>query len=321
MKLSPSRFRPKPSESAPSVATCLNCGAEVLSKYCPECSQANEPLRLGVGHIFQDALEEFVKFDSKLFNTLKPLLFKPGFLTQEWARGRRVGYISPFKLYLTSTFIFFILTGWDVNRDAANEARVKKEPAVSTGSTKVDEAAFPTPASKKSAEETVKGDPVAVYIVNTLDKMDRLDQTEATIAVIDKLPTALFFLLPIFAAALKFFYIRSGRYYVEHLIFALHLHAYFFVILSIVTVLPWDLELIGLAVCGGYAVLALKRYYMQSWPKTLFKASLLGSSYVALVGMTLLGAMFAGLTALPDPEPVAPKAAPPVTPKNGSPNK
>jgi len=38
----------------------------------------------------------------------------------------------------------------------------------------------------------------------------------------------MFIFLPLIAAVLSLLYIRSGRYYVEHLLFVVHFHAFFF---------------------------------------------------------------------------------------------
>ena len=47
----------------------------------------------------------------------------------------------------------------------------------------------------------------------------------------DNIPAALFFLLPLMALVLRLLYPLSRRYYVEHLLFVVHFHAFFFLIL------------------------------------------------------------------------------------------
>ena len=49
--------------------------------------------------------------------------------------------------------------------------------------------------------------------------------------LIDNIPAALFVLLPLMAFVLKVMYPLSKRYYVEHLLFVVHYHAYFFLML------------------------------------------------------------------------------------------
>src|SRR5690606_36272091 len=52
-----------------------------------------------------------------------------------------------------------------------------------------------------------------------------------------QLPTVMFLLLPVFALLLKGFYLRRDWYYSEHLVFALHTHAFAFVVFTLVAVL------------------------------------------------------------------------------------
>jgi hypothetical protein len=51
--------------------------------------------------------------------------------------------------------------------------------------------------------------------------------------LLDNVPAALFFLLPLMALILKILYPLSKRYYVEHLLFVVHFHAFFFLILTL----------------------------------------------------------------------------------------
>ncbi|MGI9262906.1 MAG: DUF4286 family protein [Woeseiaceae bacterium] len=50
--------------------------------------------------------------------------------------------------------------------------------------------------------------------------------------LLDNVPAGLFFLLPLMALILKILYPLSKRYYVEHLLFVVHYHAFIFLILS-----------------------------------------------------------------------------------------
>ncbi|MGV3616880.1 MAG: DUF3667 domain-containing protein [Fimbriimonas sp.] len=307
MLSTPLRFRPKPPPAPPPIATCLNCGAEVASKFCPDCGQENEPLRLGIGYIFRDALEEFVKFDSKLVATLQPLFLRPGHLTREWSSGRRVRYISPFKLYLTATFLFFFVTSFRVDHRpvSPSKARVKKD-LVSVG----------------DQEKLDQAPPFVQHIVRAAEKIDSAEDTDEKAVqhlMLDNIPKALFVLLPLFALALKLVYIRSGRFYVEHLVFALHNHAFYFMVLTGVTFLPGSMgDVGGFFWCAVYSVLALKRNYAQGWIKTLFKGWMLGCGYSILLMFAMIGAFFLGAMNMPDPPPKPKQAGATETPKKDS---
>ncbi len=88
---------------------CLNCDVQVDGRYCKNCGQENiEPKQTFWGlitHFFNDVTH----FDSKLWATLKPLVTKPGFLTEEYVKGRRVKYIDPVRMYLFISFAFFAM--------------------------------------------------------------------------------------------------------------------------------------------------------------------------------------------------------------------
>jgi hypothetical protein len=88
---------------------CLNCHTAIVGRYCHACGQENEPSRVAFGAFLADLWETFVAVDNKLLRTLGLLAIRPGFLTTEYLSGRRVRYISPFKLYFWTTAIFVLL--------------------------------------------------------------------------------------------------------------------------------------------------------------------------------------------------------------------
>jgi len=88
---------------------CLNCGATLQGKFCHVCGQENLQIKESFGHMMNHAVSDYFHFDEKFFNTLKPLLFKPGKLTNEYMAGKRVSYLHPVKMYIFISLIFFIL--------------------------------------------------------------------------------------------------------------------------------------------------------------------------------------------------------------------
>ncbi len=88
---------------------CLNCNARVFGRYCHVCGQENvEPKETAIGlvvHFFND----ITHFEGKFITSLRYLLFKPGFLSAEYLRGRRASYMNPVRMYIFSSAFFFIL--------------------------------------------------------------------------------------------------------------------------------------------------------------------------------------------------------------------
>ena len=88
---------------------CLNCGAEVLHKFCPACGQQNIEPDLSISGLIHDFIHDLTHFDGKFFSTSKFLIFKPGFLSTEFICGRRSRYLNPVRLYVFTSAIFFYL--------------------------------------------------------------------------------------------------------------------------------------------------------------------------------------------------------------------
>ncbi|MGN6113705.1 MAG: DUF3667 domain-containing protein [Luteimonas sp.] len=127
-------------------------------------------------------------------------------------------------------------------------------------------------------------------------------------AVLGALPSTLFVLLPIFALMLKLAYFFQRRLYMEHLIVALHSHAFLCLTLLLVfgasalgdavpalsTATGW-LEGLLFLWMPVYLLLMQKRIYGQGWAMTLLKYCVLGFCYFILltfgVTITFLGSL------------------------------
>lgn len=88
---------------------CLNCGTIVQGKYCQACGQENVVPHETFWHMVKHFLYDITHFDSKFFDSMKFLLFKPGFLPGEYIRGRRASYLNPVKKYVFTSAVFFLL--------------------------------------------------------------------------------------------------------------------------------------------------------------------------------------------------------------------
>lgn len=88
---------------------CLNCGATVNGRYCHICGQENTVRHEGFWHMAKHFFYDITHFDSKFFDTLKLLLFKPGFLSKEYVNGRRASYLHPVKMYVFTSAVFFLI--------------------------------------------------------------------------------------------------------------------------------------------------------------------------------------------------------------------
>lgn len=134
-------------------------------------------------------------------------------------------------------------------------------------------------------------------------------------AALGAVPTVLFVLVPLFALMLKLAYVFKRRLYMEHLVVALHSHAFLSLNLLLVllvralaqwlapgegglgTLFGW-VEGLLLAWMPVYLLLMQKRVYAQGWPMTALKYFVLGTCYSVLLSFAVLASMVIGLVAM-----------------------
>lgn len=88
---------------------CENCGLEFKGHFCPNCGQEVTEFNRPFGFVLYDFVGNFFAFDTRFFQTFKFLLIRPGFLTSEFFKGRRVRYSPPFRIFVFLSFVLFIL--------------------------------------------------------------------------------------------------------------------------------------------------------------------------------------------------------------------
>ena len=123
-------------------------------------------------------------------------------------------------------------------------------------------------------------------------------------------PTMMLCCIPLFAFVLKVLYFRQRRFYVEHLVYALHIHTFAYVGVVLIVLLSmaagrWSSILQGLVIgllCTTLAVqvfLSIRRVYRQGWFFTAFKFSLGGLIYFMILMIGIGATAFITLL-LPD---------------------
>jgi hypothetical protein len=248
---------------------CLNCGAQVLGRFCQNCGQENIETKENFFHMVTHVIGDFFHFDSKFFRSLKPLFIKPGFLTKEYWEGKRMHYIHPLRLFFFVTIVMVIIASAYYKKF---EQQIKKEKVVTTsGST-----------GNVSEEERRETEKVRTKIVSSVDKT--FDYMSAYLKYIS------FLLLPVYALGFKLLYIRSKRYYIDHLVYTLHVQSFAYIIVSLMLLIPlfispaardWFMKAM-LWITAVYILLSLKYVYRQSWVKTIVK-SFLAMGYILFV--------------------------------------
>jgi len=157
--------------------TCLNCGTIVGERYCTHCGQENTEPKESVGHLIGHFFADITHFDSQIFTTLKDLVLRPGFLTREYAAGRRMKYLNPIRMYIFISAIFFLVMF------AGSEEEHKGGGEESTHATNLFRQKFADSLREVAGERTTEEPKETVESVNMRIKVERriaerLDTTE-----------------------------------------------------------------------------------------------------------------------------------------------
>lgn len=270
------------------MTACLNCGELVAQRYCPACGQeAAHTLQRPFREIAGEVLDETIALDSRFGHTLRPLLLSPGFLTAEYLAGRKARYTAPLKLYLLFSFLFFVAAA----ATPASSVRIARPGEAAQGAAQVEGGL---------AELRAQGR-LGARVADRVDVLRALPpeqvRSRVTAAFQENAPRVVFFLVPVLALLLKVLYRR--RYYAEHLVLALHAHAFAFAVLLPSELLPWSgLSRLGAGLTGLWLVLALRRVYGERWGRTVAKGLFLLLAYAVALGLGLAGTLLVALLVL-----------------------
>lgn len=393
------------SEAASAAAprqVCLNCGTDLHGDHCHACGQPVKGAIRPLSSMLHDVADTIFNIDSRIFHTLLPLYVRPGFLTREYFAGRRVRYVTPFRLYFFLSVIAFFtiqLTLSDSNlgkyvvmdegdspsissaktpqeviarRDAAlaklasakamtgavigtatvpGAVQEKIDASMEKGGAKIREEADRRLAwLQKVAAAKVKGEPpppdpdldtvsftdkpwdaktnpvriawlpdfanrrinaAIEHAENNLPRI-RKDPTLLIAGALGVLPQVLFVLMPLFALLLRIFYIFKRRLYMEHLIVALHSHAFVFLSLLLFALVgfvhawarsaaPWLAPVLSLllTLMGWWIPIYLfvmqKKVYGQGWFCTTVKFCAIGICYTIMISIGVAAAFVISL--------------------------
>jgi uncharacterized protein DUF3667 len=243
-------------------SVCANCGALLTGPYCAACGQEARPPNPSVRDLLRELVEELFSVDGRIYRSVWLLFAHPGFLTREMFAGRRAAHVSPLRLYLFFSLLFFAAFAL-----APSLLRISYTP--DPGGT-ID----PAFAAQQSIEiRAAANDALNVW-----------------------LPRVMFVLMPIFAALVMLVRRRSGHNYPQHLYFAMHVHAVAFgagvlIVLANVVVVPYVSQAVkigGVVFILGHSALAFRAAYGTGIWGTLWRTAIVIAGYWLITILALL---------------------------------
>ncbi|MCX6169254.1 MAG: DUF3667 domain-containing protein [Ignavibacteriales bacterium] len=304
---------------------CANCGFKFVGadNFCPNCGQENNDLLVPIKHHIHEMFEELLHLDSKSFQTIKKLIFKPGLVSKEFNSGKRASLVAPIRLYIFISFVFFVMISLKPFYEKViifplphEKNIVSEKEKASLSKVKID--SLTRYRSTVSAKE-LKG--LSAFQIDSLlnekgmheSQARRLfkkilvkvsDRNEDFIHIIWKnLSYGMFILMPLFAALIFLFYRSQTKFYVESLVISIHYQSFIFLFYTLIFLtdkffpFEWG-KLLGLVLIPVYLFLILKEYYRQSFWKTAGKAFVLGLLHLILLGLFFFGSVLVTLLLL-----------------------
>ncbi len=330
---------------AAETPNCLNCGAQLRGQYCGTCGQRARSRLISLWELISEAFGDLFEIDSRLWQTLIPLIMRPGQLTRDYLRGRRARYMPPFRSYLVLSLIFFLVAFFDPREELGLlfESESQSETETPTDAEAHQEAILKELAEEgiivgsDGAEADEESDEFNIHFDSDgesgveceIDESDledipgwlarrltpermqhiceqtKLDDGRQIVEnLVDNIPAALIVLLPLMALVLKALYPLSRRYYVEHLLFFVHFHAFCFLILTLQILfarlaellhVPETISVVTIVVASLYIpvhlFISMRRVYGQGRVITFLKYTVLSFAYCLGFLITMLGAL------------------------------
>ena len=256
---------------------CQNCNHSIKQNehFCSNCGQKVLPERLTLKYFIHEFLSNYFSFDSKFFNTIRPLLFKPAFLSSEFISGRRIRYINPIQLFIFISFLYFLIDSFmflkrDTKMDNYVTFKEDKQPV------HPDSLDFEMFNAIKIQGDTsginMKSDSLSftMKFIKAAIEFQNLDPAVKNEKVNKFVSYFVFILTPFFAFLLFILFRKSKKNYLENLIFSLHFHAFFFFVAIIFAlfdrIIPEGYGSISLNIIVLiYLLVALRRFYEYKW--------------------------------------------------------
>ena len=303
---------------------CLNCQQELKKsdKFCFNCGQANRENNLNFKYLGSEFLSANFNLDSKIYLTLKLLITSPASLTKAFLKGKRTKYITPIRLYLIISLVYFFVLSFSSYEDniggdsminfSVNDTLTGQAVSDNVGSLSLGE----TPKNPIIMGDNNKQ--AFSDIIDSLEASNRRTTNTEGITLEDsswiiqenlvpklrKLNTesgrqdfwkqlteyasiGMFLLMP-FSALLLFGLFSSKSYYIQHLILTLHMHSLAFLLFTFFNllemVISWSyFDTIEISILIVIVYLWLKSFYNLSWGKAIWKTILFLILYVIIL--------------------------------------
>lgn len=220
---------------------CKNCDSILHGEFCSFCGQRQHQ-KISFREISKDFFDDIFDYDARLFNSIKYLILKPGFLTLKYWEGKRVKYLQPFKVYLMTSLLYYLVN---------SIFKTEQKSIISLSQ-------FPLFKTHKN-----KFMDIEIFLSSYSQEIELLLFT------------------PITGLVLMLLYKKTNHAFLHHMIASVHLSSFIFLSLSIILILKSLLSgfsnyisILNLII-PFYAILMLSYVYKESIILSFFKCLLI----------------------------------------------
>lgn len=292
-------------------AVCVDCGTPLAGRWCHACGEDSAPVMRGAADLLEDFLDNVLAFTRPLPGTLIAMFSRPSLVPRAQRAGDRRTVLTPVKLYVTASLLFFVFLGlsgvsiFQVKVERTGEGPVALRSLEEGGPVNfrmTERWLHPARAAPRDAEVVAAFDAtlpgVADEVERTLlgflrriaDDPGEINETISTWG-----PRLLWLMMPLHALLLWPLF-RKGHLLAEHLILSLWAHAMIFLLLIggalwNMTGLTYGLA-VAMAAYQVYFTLALRGYYETGWRAAVLKGAVHSFAYLGLLWLPIVIAFF-----------------------------
>jgi hypothetical protein len=264
-----------------------------------------------------DVLDSFLNWDSKFLASVWYLLTRPWKLTNEFLMGHRVRYLNPLRLYLLVSVVFFFLANYGERRavqnsdpiifDSGEETAAPQEPApgatppIDRPGDADDEDEGATPRFVVGLDHNRTPTIFEAWMQQRIEEKIGRHGSKGKFflrSLMENLPYMMLGCIPVFAFILKILYFFRRIFYIDHLIYALHIHSFAYLVSLVITGIGIGLHQVApglnpfvlfvlITTVVVQVFLSIRRVYRQNWFMTMLKFFLGAFAYMVVIFLAL----------------------------------
>lgn len=270
--------------SPQSLFTCPSCATETLGQFCSHCGEKEISKEdYSLRHFLAESVTALTLLESRVLRSVWLVAARPGYLSSEYFRGRRVRYMKPLQLFIFLNVVYYfsltLFTATTFTTPLATQLHMNNY--------------YPGYASRQ-VNHKLQAEQISYPALET--------KYNKRTSVLSK--TLMFLLVPIFALVFYSFFFKKKKYFVEHLIVATHFWSFSLLLLGVILPVVSVLLIRSasalhtastyvtndavassvLQICfAGYLLVMLRRSYTASWWYCGVAATLIAWSFFHIV--------------------------------------